>query len=206
MNTTVMRWACAAVLIALLSAGPVFGEVTVSVTINGPIQEILPVLQRLKDMGVGSAPAATKDALKLEMQSVATPAPGPAIPPLPPPPPPKPTLGLLNPKVDPGTVKPGQNFLVSVKVSDPDHLVDTVAATIVGMAGSIDLYDNGTHGDANAGDGIWSCNVTAAPQLAAGEHVVTITAFNKAGSPVMSGPPDKPPAPLTTHTVVTVAP
>jgi len=215
MKNAVLTCIVALVPIGMLHAGIAFGDMAVSVTISGPIEEIVPLLQHLKELGVGTASSGAAGPAKVQITSVATvstetPPPAqpaqPSPPAPPPPPPPKPPLALLNVKAEPGTVKPGGDLLLAVQVSDPDHVVDTVAATIEGVAGSTELYDNATHGDATAGDGIWSAAVTLSPDLTPGEHAVSAKAFNANGSPVTTKAENQPEAPLSAQTKITVQP
>jgi hypothetical protein len=216
MKNAALTCLVALIPIGVLCAGIAFGDMAISVTISGPIEEIVPLLQHLKELGVGTASSGVEGPAKVQITSVATvstetpppaePAPPEPPAPSPPPPPPKPPLALLNLKAEPGTIKPGGNLLLAVQVSDPDHVVDTVAATIEGMPGSAELYDNATHGDATAGDGLWSAAVTLPPDLAPGEHAVGAKAFNANGIPVTAKAENQPEAPLFAQTKVTVQP
>jgi hypothetical protein len=199
MNAVLSRFGVAAAVIAVMWSGWAFAELSVSVTITGPIEEILPVLQHLKDLGIGTGSAPKDQAVKVEITSVAS-----TGAPAPPPEPPKP--GLLNAKVEPAAAKPGDTVLIAVQVKDPEHVVDTVAAMIEGMDGSAELYDNGSHGDATAGDGVWSGSVALKPPIAPGEHVIHVSAFNAAGSLATTKTGDQAPVPLTAQTKITVQP
>ena len=81
MRTGRLRSALWVALVIAIWAGSSHGDLTVSVTISGPIDEILPLLEQLKDMGVG-APS-TDESLRVELRSVAK-APEAAEPPKPP--------------------------------------------------------------------------------------------------------------------------
>jgi len=175
-------------------AGSSHAELAVAVTISGPIDEILPLLEQLKDMGVGAASA--DESLRVELRSVAK-APEP-------PAPPKPSLAIDTLRAAPPSVRLGEPVLLSLRVSDPDGVVDTVAATISGVAGSVDLYDNGSHGDATANDGLWSASVVTRAPLAPGEHTVAISAFNAFGTVVTVPGEDGKPVPLTCETGLVV--
>ena len=194
MRTGRLRSALWVALVIAMGVGSSHGELAVSVTITGPIDEILPLLERLKDMGVG-APSAD-EALKVELRSVAK-APEPAAPP-------KPRLALEGLQVAPPLVSVGEPVLLSVRVSDPAGVVDTVAATISGVAGSVDLYDNGTHGDAVPNDGVWSASVVTETPLTPGQHTVAVNAFNAFGTVVTVPGADGKPAPLTCETEIAV--
>jgi hypothetical protein len=212
-NTGRTAFICAMAAVIFLATGFASGEMTVSVTIAGPIDEILPLLQHLRNLGVGMGSSSGQSpALKVEMSSETAaapggaPAPAPAepAPPPPPPPPPKPPLALLNPVVDPPAAGPRGPFTVSVNVSDPDHVVDTVACSIAGIEGASDLYDNGTHGDKTANDGVWSCQIVPLAPLGKGDHAVVLKAFNTNGAPVTAPGPDGTPQPLTAQANVTI--
>ncbi|MBI4556597.1 MAG: hypothetical protein HY706_03370 [Candidatus Hydrogenedentes bacterium] len=198
---------CTIAIAAMCAAvGAAYADLTVSVNITGTIEELIPILQHLKDLGVGTGTAAaSEDALKLNVHSIATgatteaaPAPAPEAAPAPepvsaiPPEPPKPALGLLNLKAEPAAPKPGDIVQLSVQVSDPDHKIDTVAVTVTGPEGDakgvFDLYDNGTHGDATANDGLWSTNIGAlGPAARAGEtYTLMVVAYDANGDPVMT--------------------
>lgn len=194
------------------SMGAAYAELSVSVTISGPLDELLPLLQHLKDMGIGHGGGAS--GIHLEMNSVAVPVPSTpspalaqstAVPPVPPPLP-KPVLGFSEAQSFPSTAKPGSAILVSVRVGDPDRQVDTIAATVVGTPGVVDLYDNGTHGDVTAADGIWSASITLNNAVKAGDYLVTITAYNRNGLAVMVPGPDKQEIPLSAQAKITVIP
>ena len=218
MNTMARMVAVGLVTLGLMT-GVAYAELSVSVTISGPLNELLPLLQHLKDMGIGHGGG--ESGIKLEMNSVAVPAPGPNTAPVPAPetpaaqpapapaapqPPPKPILGFSEALVTPAIAKAGTTVLVSVRVSDPDHQVDTIAATVVGTPGVVDLYDNGTHGDVTAADGIWSAAVTLDSQVKPGDYLVSITAYNRNGLAVMVPGPDKQEIPLSGQAKMTVTP
>ena len=227
MNTMAKMVVVGLITLGLLT-GVAYAELSVSVTISGPLDELLPLLQHIKDMGIGHGGG--ENGIKLEMNSVAAPVNGPVPAPVPntepspsvpapngtpsspapapaaPQPPPKPVLGFSDTLATPAIAKAGTTVLVSVRLSDPDHQVDTVAATVVGTPGVVDLYDNGTHGDVTAADGIWSAAVTLDAQVKPGDYLITITAYNRNGLAVMVPGPDKQEIPLSGQAKMTVAP
>ena len=202
LSTLRYQWALAAIAAIAFISTQAVAETTVSITINGPIEDMVALLQHLKDIGVGSAPSPGTGQYKVTIKSVATTTEETAQAQ----PPPKPPLALENAKAEPATAKPGDLVLVTVNVSDPEHAVDTIAAAVDGAQGSTELYDNGTQGDAAASDGIWSASVALPPQTAPGEQGITISAYNAAGNPVMKTVENQAPVPLAVQVKVTVQP
>lgn len=170
-------------------------EVTVS--ISGSLNDMLPVLQLLRNMGFGfESPDDAGQPLRLEVHSVvsdgdlikdavagdipgvderaaqdAAPVPD--------------KLGLYNPAVDPASAKPGDSMTVSVMLADPERLVDTMSARIVGAEGALaDLYNDGTHGDAAANDAAWTGTLVLPPTVLAGAHHIELVAYDDYGDPV----------------------
>ncbi len=187
------RWAnqsVVAILIAAMGAAAAHAEVKVTVSISGSIDEVLPILRHLQDLGIG---ATGEQAMKLQVHSSmsageTTPA----------------TLGFHAAAVEPVAAKVGDAVLITAKVGDPDHLVDTVAATVGGL--TVDLYDNGTNGDAVALDGTWSRKVQLPAGLPAGEAKIAITAYDVSGDTIQVPAPNGTKNPMTTQAVVTVLP
>ncbi len=174
-----------AVCLVHVLAGVAAAEVTVSVTLTGPIDEILPLLEHLREMGVGAA----ADPLKLEMHSVAAPEvdPGaaPATEPAAPPQPPEPPQPLFAAfTTEPAVARPGEKVWLSILLANGVGIVDTVSATIPGAAAQVELYDNGENGDPVAGDGQWSAAIVLDPQVQPGQVPIQIIAFNANGEPV----------------------
>lgn len=167
-------------------AGLAAADLSVTVNITGSIDEVLPLLRHLQDLGIGVT-ASGDDAPKLEVHSVmsgaepAAPAP--------------PVLGFQEVVIEPATAKPGVTVLVTARVSDPDKVVDTVAATIGGQ--TIDLFDNGSEGDAAALDGLWSRNIVLPATLPAGETVISVSAFDVNGDAVQLVAHDGAKSPMT---------
>jgi hypothetical protein len=175
------------------------GEVTVTVTITGSIDDILPILHQLQQMGVGTGGATGEDPLKLRVHSVMTQDEAEGAPPA--------TIMPLQPRflsfeATPATVKPGETLLVTVGVDDPERRINTVAASLGDL--TIDLFDNGSNGDVTAGDGIWSNTITVPVGLGVGGHPLAIKAFNADGGPVIVKSPGGEDTPLTMETAVSV--
>jgi len=174
----------AVVLTAALGAA---AEVTVSVTLTGPIEEMLPILEQLRQAGYG---AGDEDALRLEMHSSAgaeqpePPAEEPAAAAPEPVPQEPPQPGLAAFMAEPDVARAGDKVWLSILVLNGVGVVDTVSATVNETGRQIELYDNGEHGDPIAGDGQWSAEVVMNPDLPAGRYPLTILAFNANGQPV----------------------
>jgi hypothetical protein len=194
-------------LIATLSSGAALaagGGPEVSVSISGSLNEMLPVLELLRNMGFGfETPADDENALRLEVHSIvrdtdllkgavgmpATEASEEAEEAAADKPDEQPValdkLGLYAAEVDPSTVEPGAKVTVSVVVGDPENMVDTVAASVVGQEGAMaDLYDDGTHGDAGASDNTWTCALTLPEDMLSGPYQIEIVAYDEYGDPV----------------------
>jgi hypothetical protein len=203
--------ACVFGLVIVMALGSATAEITVSVSISGSIEELLPILRHLQDMGFGVGPtSAEDDPLQLEVFSVMS-AEGEK-----PPEAPaeqksvkmalKPVLSMTEAAVTPAPVKLGETALVTVSISDPDHVVDTVGATLGSLRdNSFDLFDNGTLGDAAANDGIWSRAVEVPATLPVGNHAVRVQAYDANGDPVMVTKKDGGSLPLSTETQCAVS-
>ena len=232
MNAMLFRSLAAVMAIGLLLAAPVSAEVNVSLTITGSMDEIMAIVQTLKNMGYGGGIDAN-DPLKLRVQSThnvqpesiaqtpaapAAPAADPAVPtpaqtsvpapaqaPAPAPAPePKPVIALNNAAVKPASLSPGQPVLIMVEVIDLQNAIDTLAASLINTKVSVDLHDNGTNGDAVAGDGVWSASLTLPADLPAGPHDIGITAYDGNGTVIQTLTKDQRVVPLNAKTQVTV--
>jgi hypothetical protein len=182
-----------AALIAGTCAGMAHAEIAVTVSITGTLDEVLPILRHLQDLGIG---AAGEEAMKLQVHSVMSGAEvAPAVPA---------PLGFQAAAVEPVSAKAGDSVLITAKVGDPDHVVDTVAATVGGE--TCDLYDNGTNGDATALDGTWSRSVALPAGLPSGDAVIALTAYDVSGDAIQIAAPDGTKSPMTTNATVTVLP
>lgn len=198
MTTNRTRLLTIGVIAGLLCGAAAAYDVTVSITISGSVDELTAILNQLRNAGIegGLTPEAA-EALKLQMHSEVTGGePAEAAPP-------KPALGFVNPAVAPGTVKIGEKALISVTVQDPDHLIDTIAARVGDVA--YDLYDDGTHGDAQPLDGVWTREAEISADLFTGEHPITFQAYDANGETIMTAAPDGRAVPLSAQTAVTVA-
>jgi hypothetical protein len=212
MKTTASR-----IVIVLIAGMALFtaiagADVTVSITISGTVDELTPILQHLKDMGVGvgKGAAAPGDAIKMEVHSVA-PAPGaaPAAPaPAPAPaaaPAAKPALSLGAPTANPASPKAGAKMTVTVPAVDPDHKIDSITVLIPELNKlSIDLFDNATHGDATAHDGTWTADVELPATVAPGEYTLKALAFNANGEAILTAGKDGTAAQLSSSVKISV--
>ncbi|MEA3364111.1 MAG: choice-of-anchor X domain-containing protein [Candidatus Hydrogenedentes bacterium] len=216
------RVLCGVLVVSLLgavssgSAWAVGGGPEVTVSISGSLNEMLPVLELLRNMGFGFAsPEDTEQPLRLEVHSVvhdsdllkgALGAEGVAAPdeegePVPEEAVSVDALGLYKAAVEPATAAPAEHVTISVVVGDPNGVVDTVGAEIVGVEGAqADLYDDGTHGDATANDGIWTCMMALPADIVSGAHHVELVAYDDYGDPVKEEDGD----PLRTRIPLTV--
>lgn len=189
-------------LVALVGVSVSKAEVTISVTITGSIDELLPILRQLQAIGYGGEESG--DPLKLRVHSIMTgeesgeTVPAPASQPSEEPAP----LGFQGASVQPAAAKVGETVLFTARVSDPDHVVDTVALTVGDI--TFDLFDNGANGDAKAMDGAWSRNYELPASLAPGEHVASITAYDVNGDAVKIWTQPQVSEPMTTEVSFTV--
>jgi hypothetical protein len=163
-------------------------EVEVSVTLTGDVDELIVVLKTLQQMGVG-VEAKTEDPLdelRLQMHSFLEPeevAEETSAPEAEPEAPAEPVLGFTEVKLEPAKAAPGQLVLVTATVSDPGKVVDTVALSL-GDSQEFDLFDNGQGGDETALDGVWSRKMEVPYNKAAGDFIVTVTAYDVNGDPI----------------------
>ncbi len=199
-----MRFVAAGILLlgALLVFNPAMAELKVTLTIDGDLEELLQVLQHLKQMGVGADAVQGTDAFRLHMHSThnAPPMSGDtesvdalrrvgaetgAVAQQAEEEKPEPPTALRNLALEPESAAPGESVLVTVQVVDQNNAIDTVALTLKTTNLTADLYDNGTNGDAFAGDGIWSTKVYLPPELQEGLYVVELLAYDANGAPIM---------------------
>lgn len=196
MRSIPSRVAVAIIVLGLACAVPAPAEVTVSVTISGTIDELIPILQKLKELGIEPGAASVEDALSVDLHSVSE-----SEVPAPPPEPVKPPLSLAKLTVEPAEAVPGGAITVSAGVTDPDGVVDTVVATLhTQTALTYDLYDNGDKGDMAPKDGIWSFAIDVPEAAALGEYRVSAVAYDRNGNPI-NGPDGNPLSVETTFKV-----
>jgi len=88
-------------------------------------------------------------------------------------------------QVTPGVLSPGSTGLITVAISDSYDIVDRVKGMVqVEPPIPIPLYDDGTHGDVEAGDGLWSFSVPVPIDAPVGEYEIVFTAYTDDGLPV----------------------
>jgi len=184
--------------VAIVAAftGVATAELSVTVSITGSIDEVLPLLRHLQDLGIGLGESPGTESPKLEVHSVMTGA-EPAQPA-------PPVLGFQEVVIEPASAKAGDSILVSVRVGDPEHVVDTVAATAAGQ--TVDLFDNGTEGDVTPVDGVWSRKLTLPANLPAGDTEISISAYDVNGDAVQLTAPDGTKSPMTTKATISAPP
>lgn len=188
-------WIVCLLVVLCVAVVPARAEVTVSITISGPVEELVPILQKLQELGLGGA-TATADPLKLNVHSVMTEEEKAAAE--------SPQPAIKSVTVEPASAKAGGSVLIAASVADPNRAIDTVAATIGDT--KVDLFDNGTEGDVTAGDGVWS-RMTALPAgLAPGEVEVSAHAYNANGEAVQVPGTNGEPTALTAMAKVAVTP
>ncbi|MFM1919769.1 MAG: hypothetical protein RLZZ303_1403 [Candidatus Hydrogenedentota bacterium] len=196
-----------ALALAALAAAPAArAELEVSLEISGSVDEIMAVLDQLKQAGLGQESEEGGEGLRLEVQSTATPEGAPAE--AAPPPAPEPPITLGSVVVEPASVTPGQVLRVTVAVKDQDRVVDTVAANMRnnGKEFTFDLFDDGSHGDEAAGDGVRSVNVAVPGAATPGEYEIVFFAYDAAGNQVTLPNAHGEPEPVTASAKVTVQP
>jgi hypothetical protein len=85
---------------------------------------------------------------------------------------------LANPTASPGTIYPGDQVVFSVRVASAGGGIGMVEADLSTIGGSpaTELRDDGTGGDAQAGDGTYSTRYTVPAGTAGGSYTVTFHA------------------------------
>ena len=74
------------------------------------------------------------------------------------------------------TVARGEGFFIKVSVTKNNEIVTGAIVTASSDFFSLDLFDDGNHGDNNLNDGIYANNFKIPPTASEGIHTVTITA------------------------------
>lgn len=100
-------------------------------------------------------------------------------------------LSVASMRAEPASVAPGGKVLLSCRVTHPGGAgaIERVAATVSGkerMTSFTMLYDDATHGDRSAGDGVYSLRIRA--PKAAGEYQIVFQAVGRDRREVESQP------------------
>jgi len=196
---------CAAMLLCGAAAR---AEISVTVTINGDLEEMLPLLEFLQRMGPGPGGQAEESPMKVEVHSIhdeeeaprdAAPAPEPEEETLPA----LPLLDLQRPTVQPRTAEAGSPAAISVEVLDEAGTVDTMSATLEDSNLAFDLYDSGER--VEGGGAIWAADVLLPENLSPGTHRIRIAAYDANGNAIRVLGPDGGEHELSTTTEIEIA-
>lgn len=176
-------------------------EITVSITLTGPVDELIPLLEQLKNMGIGEGlHTSAAEGLEVRIHSVAT-----QEDPKTETEKPKPITAFTGAAVKPQRVAAGKKVLITAHVNDAGRKIDTVVATLTGgKVSHFDLFDNGTRGDAQAGDGIWSVLWPVHPSETGGQHSVVFHAYDANGDRLSLAKRDGKTTPMTYRTTFVV--
>ncbi len=88
-------------------------------------------------------------------------------------------------KIDPDPVKIGQKFTATCKVTGELEQVGWVSAVpIVAPEFTMELKDDGSQGDAKAGDGIFTTTGTPPAEAEPGLYEIEFVVYNKDGDPL----------------------
>lgn len=175
----------AGVLLVLVPAATSSAEIKLQITISGDIGELIEVLQKLRDLGIGATiESSSAELSQIQLHSVTdVKAIGKAAAP-PPPEPEEIGLAFLWAKPDPKLASAGGSVLIQAALSDPWREVETIEATLKGGNFSFDLFDKGERGDRVARDGIWSKLLNLPEPADARNYSVRIVAYDKNGDVV----------------------
>jgi hypothetical protein len=84
--------------------------------------------------------------------------------------------------VTPARLQPGESAFITVKVKDRHRIVDRVVAVVKeDPRVKLPLHDDGTGGDAEAGDGKWTLKVDVPFTAPPGSYTLEIAAYRKDG-------------------------
>lgn len=183
-------------ILAVLAFAPFApADLEVSLTVTGDIDDIRALLGFIEERNRGGGDG---DPMKINVHSVAGGESGATATPEVPP------VKLHPPQWSAEKLTPGQPALVSVAVRDEREEVDTIALHVVGTNLKTDLYDDGSHGDVKANDGVWSVSLTPLEATPAGTYDVIVTGFDGRGRALQSKGPDGERAPLEVRTEVLI--
>jgi len=92
---------------------------------------------------------------------------------------------MLDAKVDPAELAPGDESVISVKVIDTKGVVTAVTATVREYPDvTLDLNDSGEQGDLVAADDVWSIAFDIPYEAPEGQYNWDFEAFDADGNPV----------------------
>jgi hypothetical protein len=92
---------------------------------------------------------------------------------------------LQNALITPPALHPGATALITLEVKDKHGIVQRVEGQLKEDDRiTLKLYDDGTHGDVEAGDSIWSLQVDVPAEAPPGEFAVDFVAYRADGQPV----------------------
>lgn len=99
--------------------------------------------------------------------------------------------------VTPAQLQPGGSALLTVKISDRNNVVQRVEGVVKEYPQMVlPLYDDGTHGDVEADDNVWTLKVDVDFQAAAGQFTVEVKAYDGKGRVVVVRDPKTGDTPL----------
>lgn len=176
-------------------APEVRAELEVSLTISGEIREIQALLSYIEQRNRAGADEGDNP-LKISVHSIAG---GDAVPASMPRP-----VTLATPQLSAEKLTPGQPALVTVAVLDDRDEVDTLAIEVVGTNLKTDLYDDGTHGDVDPNDNVWSVTLTPMEATPAGEYELIITGYDPKGRPLTTAHQDGAESPVQVRREITI--
>lgn len=169
-------------------------ELEVSLTVSGEIREIQALLSYIEERNQSGADEGDNP-LKISVHSIAG---GDAAANMPRP------VTLATPQLSAEKLTPGQPALVTLAVLDDRDEVDTLAIEVVGTNLKTDLYDDGTHGDVDPGDNVWSVTLTPMEATPAGEYELIITGYDPKGRPLTTIRQDGSETPVQVRRNVTI--
>ena len=112
---------------------------------------------------------------------------------------------LVDAKLVPAKVSPGEETVIQVKLVDPQGVVSVIAAVVREYPEiSLDLNDKGENGDAVAGDGIWSFAMEVPGEAPPGEYNWDFEAYDANGNLVKVTGDSGEAVPLTTEASIEI--
>jgi hypothetical protein len=195
----------AGVLFVAIPVATSRAEIKAEIVIRGDIDELIEVLERLRDLGLG-ATVESANGSKIQLHSVMDEKEIGRGEIAPPPEPEVVGLAFLWARTEPKVVQAAGTVLVEAKLSDPWREVVSIKATLKGTSYSFDLIDKGTLGDRVARDGVWSYDLVLPEKPDARRYGVKIVAYDKNGEIVTVEDEGGKPLPLITETSFEVDP